>query len=97
MSEPLLSPKSVAARWDCKRPYVYAQIKAGELEVVRFGPRMVRIPLSSVEQFEKKLWPRGEPNDTEGDGQLSPDTETANAALSSMRMIGRALKQRSAG
>ena len=58
----LLTPEETAARIGRSRTAVYALIRSGELEVVRFGQRTTRIPSDSIdayiERYRGRQWDR---------------------------------------
>ncbi|WP_370880000.1 helix-turn-helix domain-containing protein [Labrys monachus] len=48
------TPETLAERWGCTPNHVRALIKRGELCAFRIGPRLLRIPVDAVKQFEEK-------------------------------------------
>ena len=49
---PLL-PKHVAERWGCSERHVRNLIRDGELKHFRLGGRLLRVPASAVEEYER--------------------------------------------
>lgn len=94
----MLSPKSLAKRWDCKLGYVYKQIRDGKLASVKFGSHMVRVPIADIERFEAEIWNRQPCNgDSENIEEATPpSSEAALAADASKSMrLTRALRSAS--
>jgi excisionase family DNA binding protein len=87
----MLSPKSLAKRWDCRLSYVYKEIRDGKLSSVKFGSHMVRIPLSDIQRYEAELWNRGNSlGASESIEEATPPSSEAAAAAAaskSMRLI----------
>lgn len=52
-SRPILTPRQLAERWQCSAAHVVKLVNSGVLKGGRLGPRMVRIPIESVEEFER--------------------------------------------
>lgn len=46
-------PRDVAERWQCSERHVRNLINRGELRHFRLGGKLVRIPISAVEEFEE--------------------------------------------
>lgn len=55
MGKQLLTTKQVAEIWNCSPRQVYAMIERGELPVVRFGPKLIRIHPDTVESVQECL------------------------------------------
>lgn len=49
-----LTPRDVASRWQVNVRTVERKIQSGELPVVRFGPRIVRIKREDLEAYEAR-------------------------------------------
>ena len=83
----MLSPKSLAKRWDCRPGHVYKLIKTGKLASVKFGPHMVRIPAADITRYEDDLCRcNGDLESIEEATPQSSEAEMAAAASSSMRL-----------
>lgn len=52
IDRPLL-PRQVAERWGCSERHVRNLIAAGQLRHFRLGGRLLRIPASAVEEYER--------------------------------------------
>lgn len=48
-----MRPQQVAARWGCSEKHVRNLIKDGALGHFRLGGRLLRIPASAVEEYER--------------------------------------------
>ncbi|WP_394086652.1 helix-turn-helix domain-containing protein [Xanthobacter autotrophicus] len=48
-----LVPKQVAERWGCSERHVRNLIRSGHLGHFRLGGRLLRIPASAVEEYER--------------------------------------------
>lgn len=48
-----MTPEQVADRWGCSSTHVRTLIKRNELRAFRLGPKLIRIPLEAVEEFEQ--------------------------------------------
>lgn len=84
----MLSPKSLAQRWDCKLGYVYKQIRDGKLASVKFGPHMVRIPMSDIRRFEEEIWNKPPCNgDLESIEEATPPSSEAAAVADASRSM----------
>jgi excisionase family DNA binding protein len=84
----MLSPKSLAQRWDCKLGYVYKQIRDGKLASVKFGPHMVRIPMSDILRFEDEIWNKQALNgDLESIEEATPPSSEAALAADASRSM----------
>jgi excisionase family DNA binding protein len=91
----MLSPKSLAKRWDCRLSYVYKEIRDGKLSSVKFGSHMVRIPLSDIQRYEAELWNKGNSSGAleSIEEATPPSSEAAMAADASRSMrLTRALR-----
>ena len=55
MRPDILIPKEVAERWDCSEQHVGNMINPGELGHFRLGGKLLRIPLSAVEEVERAV------------------------------------------
>lgn len=53
IDRPLL-PRQVAERWGCSERHVRNLIAAGQLRYFRLGGRLLRIPASAVEEYERR-------------------------------------------
>lgn len=42
----------LAERWECSDAFIYSEIKRGALRAKRFGGKLIRIPVSAVEEYE---------------------------------------------
>lgn len=83
----MLSPKSLAKRWDCRPGHVYKLIRSGKLASIKFGPHMVRIPAEDITRYEEDLCRcNGDLESIEEASQRSSEEEMAAAASSSMRL-----------
>lgn len=51
IADKMLTPQEVADRLNCSRQHVYNLIDNGDLDARRFGPRMIRVPESAVEEL----------------------------------------------
>lgn len=49
-----IKPSAAAKRLDVSRQAIYKWIREGKLESVQFGPNAVRIPMESLERFERE-------------------------------------------
>lgn len=49
--ERMLTTQEVADRLNCSRQHVYNLVANGDLECRRFGPRMIRVPESAVNEL----------------------------------------------
>lgn len=93
----LLSPMKAAEILDCKRGHVYKLIRDGELASVKFGPRMVRIETKELERYRASKCNRhGALECTVESSPPSRDRDPAAAALSLMRLTGKAQRVLSA-
>lgn len=61
-SRPILTPRQVAERWQCSAAHVVKLANSGVLKGGRLGPRMVRIPIEAVEEFERRNTVAPEPD-----------------------------------
>jgi excisionase family DNA binding protein len=52
--EPYVTVKELAEYWEVSRRVIYKQIKAGTLQSIRLGPRLVRIRTSVAQEFERQ-------------------------------------------
>jgi excisionase family DNA binding protein len=55
MAKVLLTTKEVADLWNCSARQVYAMIERGQLPVVRFGPKLIRVHPDAVAEVQKCL------------------------------------------
>lgn len=85
----LLSAKSVAALLDCKPQQVYRLIRSGHLDSIHLGPKMTRIPETSVASYIAACQERGNLRNTGEAGPPSEDEETLNNAVAVAREIER--------
>lgn len=53
-SEQLISPKALAARWNCSRMTIQRRTREGVLHPVRFNQRFIRFALSEVLRVERE-------------------------------------------
>ncbi|POR42521.1 hypothetical protein CRT23_12065 [Methylobacterium sp. V23] len=81
MREDILIPKQVAARWGCSEQHVRNMVNRGELGHFRLGGKLLRIPLSAVEEAECAI----KASFTTSDGSSRPATPKANASSRSGR------------
>ena len=49
-----IKPSAAAKRLDVSRQAIYKWIREGKLDVVKFGENAVRIPMESLEAFERE-------------------------------------------
>jgi excisionase family DNA binding protein len=47
------TPRQLAERWECSERHVRNLINRGELQFFRLGGKLIRIPQSAVEAFER--------------------------------------------
>jgi excisionase family DNA binding protein len=48
------TPEMLAERWQCSANHVRNLLKRGELQYFRLGPRLIRIKLAAVEEYERR-------------------------------------------
>ncbi|WP_197430721.1 helix-turn-helix domain-containing protein [Methylobacterium sp. CCH5-D2] len=53
MRPDILVPKQVAERWGCSEQHVRNMVNRGQLGHFRLGGKLLRIPLSAVEEVEQ--------------------------------------------
>lgn len=51
----ILIPSEVAERWGCSERHVRNMVNRGELGHFRLGGKLLRIPLSAVEEVERAI------------------------------------------
>lgn len=54
MNDRPLLPRQLAERWGCSERHVRNLIAAGQLRHFRLGGRLLRIPASAVEEYERR-------------------------------------------
>lgn len=48
-----ITPEQLAARWKCSSNTVRNMISNGKLSSFRIGTKLIRIPISQIEEYEK--------------------------------------------
>lgn len=77
----VLTVAMVAAHWQCSDTFVYDQIKAGRLEAMRFGSKLLRIRREAVEAYEAAML------DTAPEPPVMPQLQSAPDASTVARLI----------
>lgn len=82
MNPNALLPREVAERWGCSEQHVRNMVNRGDLAHYRLGGKLLRIPLSAVEDVEcaTKATP------TKSDGSSRPSSRRENASSRSGQM-----------
>jgi predicted DNA-binding transcriptional regulator AlpA len=58
MSGPILTAEELAARWQVRKSWVYAQARAGTLPTLPLPGKYVRFHIAAIEDFERGRWER---------------------------------------
>ncbi|KQP61095.1 helix-turn-helix domain-containing protein [Methylobacterium sp. Leaf108] len=83
----VLTPALVAARWGCSERHVRNMAKRGDLGHFRLGGKLLRIPLSAVEEIEcQTLMKSGSSTESAS----SRSGETANGNVTALAPLTRA-------
>jgi len=89
MAQTLLTVRDVAAKWSVSPRTVERYIERGDLQALRFGPKLIRIKPEAVEAFEESLCPT-----TDSSGPSSTSTEPSSGTSPGRKIDARVVKLR---